>query len=68
MDRIRRFQRTMLTGLTGINSFVFCLSSDIGTGRSFVYALLSMMIVLILIMGYILIRKNLRARASRVRQ
>lgn len=65
MERIRRFQRTLITGLTGINSFVFCLSSDVGAGRSLVYSFGSMLIMLTLIMGYIMIRKNVRAKAAR---
>jgi|GEM_PF-6444247 len=52
----------MLTGLTGINSFVFCQSGGFGTGRSVLYTGLSMLIMLSLIVTYGVIKKNLQAK------
>ncbi|HLP56696.1 MAG TPA: hypothetical protein VK151_16785 [Fluviicola sp.] len=56
MDRIRRFQRTLITSLVGINTFVFSFSSDLGIGAAFLYTGAAMAGTLILIFAYILLK------------
>lgn len=34
MDRIRRFQRTMILALTALNSLVYCVSMDFSLSRT----------------------------------
>jgi len=68
MGRIRRFQRTLLTGLTGINSLVFCISSDFGPGRSILYTGLSMLVVLSFIMAYSAFKRNSGKRNLQARR
>jgi len=58
MDRIRRFQRSLITVLVGINSFVFSISSDIGVAKSFLFAFSAMLIALLFIMSYIILKKR----------
>lgn len=65
MERIRLFQRTLLTALTGINSFVFCQSGNSGTVLSIVYAGISMLVMLSLIMTYCRIKKTLTTQRIR---
>lgn len=62
MDRIRRFQRSLITILAGINSFVFSVSNDFGVGLSLFYAAAAMLATLTVILAYILIKKRSQAR------
>lgn len=39
MDRVRLFQRCLITALTGINTFVFSISNQQGIAKSFIYSL-----------------------------
>jgi hypothetical protein len=62
MDRIRRFQRTLITSLVGINTFVFSVSNDLGVGASFVYTGVAILGTIVLIFTYVL----LKGKAKRV--
>lgn len=62
MDRIRRFQRTLMTSLVGINTFVFSFSNDLGIGVSFLYTGIAILGTLVLIFTYVL----LKGRAKRI--
>jgi hypothetical protein len=65
MDRIRRFQRSLITILVGINSFVFCFSSELGVAQSVVYSVSAMLCTLLIIVSFTLIKKRFSARRFR---
>jgi hypothetical protein len=56
MDRIRRFQRTLITSLVGINTFVFSFSNDVGLGAAFLFTAGAILGTLVLIFTYVLLR------------
>jgi hypothetical protein len=62
MDRIRLFQRSLITILVGINTFVFCFSNDLGVARSFVYSASAMVCALLIILAFILFKKRFLTR------
>ncbi len=45
MDRIRRFQRTMLLSLTALNTLVYCVSMDFSLSKTVVICLLTISMV-----------------------
>jgi hypothetical protein len=65
MDRIRLFQRSLITILVGINSFVFCFSNDLGAMPSLVYSVSAMLCTLLIIAGFILLKKRYSPRRFR---
>lgn len=62
MDRIRRFQRSLITILVGINTFVFCFSNDLSITKSLAYALSGMLSALLMILIYIAFKKRFEAK------
>lgn len=62
MDRIRRFQRSLITILVGINTFVFCFSNDQGITKSLAYSLSAMLSALLMILIYIAVKKRFETR------
>jgi hypothetical protein len=58
MDRIRRFQRTLITSLVGINTFVFSFSNDMGIGMAFLVTGLAILGTLVIIFTYVLLRRK----------
>lgn len=49
MERVKRFQRTLLISLTGINTLFYSLSQAQSFGKSFIYSLLGMTAMLCII-------------------
>ncbi|MES2556201.1 MAG: hypothetical protein V4604_08630 [Bacteroidota bacterium] len=58
MDRIRRFQRTLITSLVGINTFVFSFSNDFGLGAAFLFTGGAILGTLVIIFAYVLVRRK----------
>lgn len=65
MDRIRRFQRSLITILVGINSFVFCFSNELGVAQSLVYSVSAMLCTLLIIVTFIVLKKRFSTRRFR---
>ncbi|ASS50013.1 MAG: hypothetical protein A3D31_10590 [Candidatus Fluviicola riflensis] len=58
MDRIRRFQRTLITSLVGINTFVFSFSNDFGIAAAILFTGAAILGTLVIIFAYILVRRK----------
>lgn len=64
MDRIRRFQRSLITSLVGINTFVFSFSNDLGVATSAAYTFVAMIATLLLILAYIGVKKRVFSKRA----
>uniref|UniRef100_UPI00404B01DE hypothetical protein n=1 Tax=Fluviicola sp. TaxID=1917219 RepID=UPI00404B01DE len=60
MDRIKRFQRTLIITLTGLNTFVYCVSSDFPWKKTLLFTFISFIIAGISVLAFVQSKRVLK--------
>lgn len=64
MERIRRFQRSLIISLTGINTFVYSISMELAWNKIILFTLSAMLAALFLVALIIQSKQYLKKRKS----
>jgi uncharacterized membrane protein YccC len=64
MDRIKRFQRTLIITLTGLNTFVYCVSVDLSWKKNFLFTTISLLIAGISVLAFVQSKRALKRKKT----
>lgn len=60
MDRIKIFQRTLIITLTGLNTFVYCVSADFPWKKTLLYTFISLVIAGLSVLTFVQSKRALK--------
>jgi hypothetical protein len=64
MDRIKRFQRTLIISLTGLNTFVYCVSVDLSWKKTFLFTTLSLVIAGLSVIAFVQSKRAIKRKKT----
>jgi uncharacterized membrane protein YccC len=64
MDRIKRFQRTLIITLTGLNTFVYCVSVDLSWKKNFLFTTISLLIAGLSVLAFVQSKRALKRKKT----
>jgi hypothetical protein len=64
MDRIKRFQRTLIISLTGLNTFVYCVSVDLSWKKTLLFTTLSLVIAGLSVIAFVQSKRALKRKKT----
>jgi hypothetical protein len=64
MDRIKRFQRTLIISLTGLNTFVYCVSVDLSWKKIFLFTSISLVIAGLSVIAFVQSKRALKRKKT----